>query len=401
METRSRASIMANSVRAKTNHCGNSRSADSRKTLMQGEPRMSAAFQADTMPVFTELYRDRRALRIVHILNHTGRLNGNVHAAIDVACAQAALGHQVAVASGGGDFDATLAQAGVETVKIDHHIGPGLPGNALRFARFCKNWAPDVIHAHMIAAALIARPTAYWLRVPLISTVHNEFQKNIMLMGIADRVIAVSKRTGASLLRRGLSQDRLRVVLNGTIGSARQPQPGPAPAPLLHPSIVCVAGLHPRKGIDRLLHAMRAVRNVDQRPHLYLVGEGPMQAEYEALTKTLDLEDCVTFTGPLDDPRSHMAAADIFVLASLADPAPLVISEARQAGCAIIASDVDGIPEMLDHGASGVLVPPGSAEALAKELLNLLQDDDLRAKYRRNAGTGIDRFSVARVAKET
>jgi len=362
---------------------------------------MSAAFQVGIPAVSTELHRDRRKLRIVHVLNHTGRLNGNVHAAIDVACAQAALGHQVVVASGGGNFDGILAQAGVETVKIDHHVGVGLPGNTLRFARFCKSWAPDVIHAHMITAALIGRPTAYWLRAPLIATVHNEFQKNIMLMSIADLVIAVSKKTGASLLRRGLSQDRLRVVLNGTIGSARQPQPAPEPAPLHHPNIVCVAGLHPRKGIDHLLHAMRAVRNVDRRPHLYLVGEGPMQSDYEALTKALDLQDCVTFTGPLDDPRSHMAAADIFVLASLADPAPLVLSEARQAGCAIIASEVDGIPEMLDHGASGILVPPGAADLLAKEILNLLQDEELRAKYCHSARAGIDRFAVARVAKET
>jgi len=126
-----------------------------------------------------------------------------------------------------------------------------------------------------------------------------------------------------------------------------------------------------------------------------------MQSDYEALTKALDLQDCVTFTGPLDDPRSHMAAADIFVLASLADPAPLVLSEARQAGCAIIASEVDGIPEMLDHGASGILVPPGAADLLAKEILNLLQDEELRAKYCHSARAGIDRFAVARVAKET
>jgi glycosyltransferase involved in cell wall biosynthesis len=125
-----------------------------------------------------------------------------------------------------------------------------------------------------------------------------------------------------------------------------------------------------------------------------------MQAEYEALAQSLDLQDCVTFTGGLEDPRSYMAAADIFVLASIADPAPLVLSEARQFGCAIIATDVDGIPEMLDHGAAGVLVPPASPEMLARAILDLLQDANLRAQYGRRARTGIARFSVERVARE-
>jgi glycosyltransferase involved in cell wall biosynthesis len=145
---------------------------------------------------------------------------------------------------------------------------------------------------------------------------------------------------------------------------------------------------------------MRLVCNVDRRPHLYIVGEGPMQGEYEALAQSLGLQDCVTFTGGLEDPRSYMAAADIFVLASIADPAPLVLSEARQFGCAIIASDVDGIPEMLDHGAAGVLVPPASPENLARAILELLQDPPLRAQYGRRARAGIARFSVERVAKE-
>jgi glycosyltransferase involved in cell wall biosynthesis len=339
-------------------------------------------------------------LRLLHILNHTARLNGNVHAAIDLACAQGALGHKVVVCSGLGDFEDVLARAGVETYTVDHRVGRSVPASVLRFGRFCKSWKPDVINAHMVTAALIALPAAKLLRIPLVATVHNEFEKSAGLMGVADRVIAVSQVVGASLVRRGISPARIKIVLNGTIGSARHDQPPPGPKLTRHPTILSVAGQHPRKGIDHLLRAMRLVCNVDRRPHLYIVGEGPMQGEYEALAQSLGLQDCVTFTGGLEDPRSYMAAADIFVLASIADPAPLVLSEARQFGCAIIASDVDGIPEMLDHGAAGVLVPPASPENLARAILELLQDPPLRAQYGRRARAGIARFSVERVAKE-
>jgi glycosyltransferase involved in cell wall biosynthesis len=340
-------------------------------------------------------------LRLLHIIKHTARLGGNVHAAIDLACGQAAIGHQVIVCRSLGDFDEILNKAGVEIATVDHLRERDTPAAILRFGRFCRNWKPDVIHSHMVSSTLVAWPVAKLLGVPLIATVHNEFQRSAVLSGVADRVIAVSRENGVALLRRGLSQSRVRVVLNGTIGSARHPQPAPDPAPIAHPAIVCVAGQHPRKGIDHLLRAMRIVCDNDERAHLYVVGEGPMLDEYRNLALALGLQDRVTFTGGLDDPRSYMAAADIFVLPSINEPAGIVLTEARQFNCAVVASNVGGIPEMLDHGAAGILVPPGASEPLARAIVDLLQNEARLSTYKRLCRTGLERFSVRRMVNET
>jgi glycosyltransferase involved in cell wall biosynthesis len=78
----------------------------------------------------------------------------------------------------------------------------------------------------------------------------------------------------------------------------------------------------------------------------------------------------------------------------------LVLGEARLAGCAIVASDVDGIPEALDHGAAGLLVPPQSPGPLADAILSLLRDDALRQTWRQRASSGLDRFLVGQMVGE-
>jgi glycosyltransferase involved in cell wall biosynthesis len=146
---------------------------------------------------------------------------------------------------------------------------------------------------------------------------------------------------------------------------------------------------------------MRIVRDNDERAHLYVVGAGPMLDEYKNLARTLDLQDRVTFTGGLDDPRSYMAAADIFVLPSINEPAGIVLTEARQFNCAVVASNVGGIPEMLDYGAAGILVPPGAPEPLARAIVELLQNEARLSTYKRLCRTGLERFSVRRMVNET
>jgi hypothetical protein len=129
-------------------------------------------------------------MRILHLLNHTNRLNGHVHAAVDLACAQVKLGHNVAVASGGGDFDALLAANNVETMLVSHERRTGVLLKLLAsLNRLVRTWRPDVVHAHMMTSALLAWPVCNLARIPLVTTVHNEFQKSAVLMGLGTRVI--------------------------------------------------------------------------------------------------------------------------------------------------------------------------------------------------------------------
>ncbi len=341
-------------------------------------------------------------MRILHILNHTLRLSGNVHAAIDVSCAQSNNGHDVAMCSGGGNFDQILKNNKVTLIEIDQKRKVfTLIKASWKLYKFCKTWKPQLIHAHMMTSGVLAWPVTRILKIPLVTTVHNEFEKSSILMGLGDRVIAVSRVVKASMIKRGISEKRLRIVLNGTVGSARLPIPAPDPKQLKHPAIVFVGGLHPRKGVPDLMNAFRQIYEKHTEANLYIVGEGPYSKEYAKLSQDLNIADRVHFIGALNDPRSYLRAADIFVLASYSDPAPLVLSEAREAGCAIIATEVDGIPQLLDNGEAGILVPPARPDKIAEALSSLIESPEKLEKYKQLSLSNLENLSVNRVAIET
>jgi glycosyltransferase involved in cell wall biosynthesis len=341
-------------------------------------------------------------MRILHLLNHTHRMNGHVHAAVDLSCAQVKLGHSAAVASGGGDFDALLAANNVETALIDHERKPATLLKSLNsLHRLVRRWRPDVVHAHMMTSALLAWPVCKLAGIPLVTTVHNEFQKSSILMGIATRVIAVSEAVGRSMEKRGISKSRLAVVLNGTIGSARFEARDRTPKRFGTPAIIFVGGLHPRKGLPDLFEAFGKVHARNPSSRLYVVGDGPHRDEYAKLVNTMECASAVTFTGALNDPFPLLLGADVFVLPSHADPAPLVLSEAREAGCAVIATTIDGIPQLLEHGQAGVLVPSRDPNALSAAICSLVEHPEVLQQWKEKSQLNIDYLRIDRVARET
>lgn len=342
------------------------------------------------------------SMRILQLLNHTRRLNGHVHAAVDLACAQARLGHQVAIASGGGDFDHLLASNDVQTMRVSMERRPKELVEAVSLLyRHVRDWRAEIVHAHMMTSAVLVWPICKLLNIPLVTTVHNEFQKSAILMGLGARVIAVSAAVGSSMQKRGVSQSRIRVILNGTIGAARLENKDRSPASLRSPAVVFVGGLHPRKGLSDLFSAFDAVHQDTRSAHLYIVGDGPHRHEYMAQVSSMRCAEAVTFMGAQDNPFPFLLGADVFVLPSRADPAPLVLSEAREAGCAIVASDVDGIPEMLEGGKAGILVPTGNPERLAEVLRSLLGDRKAILEWKNKSQINLDYLTIERVARET
>jgi glycosyltransferase involved in cell wall biosynthesis len=341
-------------------------------------------------------------MRILQLLNHTNRLNGHVHAAVDLACAQVKLGHSVAVASGGGDFDALLAANNVETMLLNHERRPAtLVKGLAAFYRLVRDWRADVVHAHMMTSAVLAWPVCKLRRIPLVTTVHNEFQKSSILMSLGTQVIAVSAAVGQSMQKRGIPKSRLNVILNGTIGSARFEGKDRTPRRLDRPAIIFVGGQHPRKGLPDLFAAFNIVYKKYPGTRLYVVGDGPCLGEYMNLVSSMECRNAATFMGAQDDPFPYLLGADIFVLPSHADPAPLVLSEAREAGCAIVATDVDGIPELLEHGKAGILVPVRDPAKLSEVLSSLLESSEILRKWRKKSQLNVEYLRIERVARET
>lgn len=343
-------------------------------------------------------------MRVLHLSNHCIFGNGNVHAAVDLACEQSNQGHDVFFASSGGDFEGLLEENGVRHIKIIHpnKSAPwlALPA-ALAITKLCGKEKIEIVHAHMMTGAVLGWAATRLLRIPLVTTVHNAFDKHAVLMGLGDRVIAVSAAVAKTMQSRGITKNKIRTVLNGTLGSPRTSGPIAEISPLSRPSITTVCGLHDRKGVRYLLSAFETVHGQFPNAHLYVLGEGPQEEEYKSIAAASAAKANIHFLGQVRDPRPYLKQSDIFVLASLQDPCPLVIPEAREMGCAIVATNVDGIPEMLAIGAAGFLVPPHDSCAIANQLSNLLSEPQVLEIQSGLSRQGISYFQIARVCNET
>jgi glycosyltransferase involved in cell wall biosynthesis len=193
---------------------------------------------------------------------------------------------------------------------------------------------------------------------------------------LSDRIIAVSE-VQACWLRQTLRlpADRVVVVPNG-VDTAHFAQPS-SPAAVLRefgigvgePVFVCIARLASVKDHATLLMALRQVDG-----HLILVGDGPLRAQLERACGEMDLARRVHFAGERDDVRPFLAAARALCLSSIDESQPIAILEAMAAGRPVVATRVGGVPEMLEDGRTGLLVPARDANALAEALRRVVAD---------------------------
>jgi glycosyltransferase involved in cell wall biosynthesis len=133
----------------------------------------------------------------------------------------------------------------------------------------------------------------------------------------------------------------------------------------------------PFKRVDLLLKAMRLILQKHEM-ELKIIGSGSRLEEYTELARTLGIEEEVHFLGHIDHDKlpEHYAAADLFVLSSRMESFGLVVAEAMACGLPVVATRVGGVPEVVDEGVTGLLVPPNDPEALAEAVNSLLDDPD-------------------------
>lgn len=343
-------------------------------------------------------------LSILHIADHVRNVgNGIVNVTVDLACAQADAGHRVAIASAGGDYEPLLAAHGVAHHRLVRE--DTLPGRArvvARLSSIIRLHAPDVVNAHRAFATVAARLVKPLHRFALVATDHNQFESKGRWLKLADQIIAVSDGAAESLEASGIPRDRIRVVPNGPLGGARRALVADADdAALAHPALVTVAGLLERKGVHVLLDAFERIAPTRPDAHLYYVGEGPERTALAARARRSGLADRVHLEGFQPDPGRYLRAADVFVLPSYCESFGLAAVEARMAGAPVVVSDVEGLPEAVDRGQAGLLIPPGDAPALAEALGSLLGSPDERTRWSERARTGLERFGADRMAFQT
>ncbi len=183
----------------------------------------------------------------------------------------------------------------------------------------------------------------------------------------------------------------------GVDSGALTPAPPRPDTPL---RLLTVGRLEPIKGYPLLLDALARLKREGVPFSLEMVGSGRMDADLRTRVDALDLADRVTFTGPVgqeDMPRVY-DRADAMIVSSFMEGVPVVLMEAMAKELVVIATAVGGVPELVDHGVSGLIVPPGSVEALADAIRSLANDLPRLGSMRRAAREKILRgFTVEHV----
>ncbi|MCS7306650.1 MAG: glycosyltransferase [Thermoguttaceae bacterium] len=202
---------------------------------------------------------------------------------------------------------------------------------------------------------------------------------NRQLAPLTDAFIAVAQTHAQYLAKyEGCPPDRIYVIPNGVDTQRFRPRPKNLPLatqlgiPAEVPVVGIVAALRPEKNHELFLAAARRVSQTRPQTLFLIVGDGQRRADLEQLAASLGLADRVRFTGTRSDIPEVLSLLDVFVLCSHMEANPLSILEAMASGKPVVATSVGSIPEHLQDGKTGFLVPPGNVHRLADRILWLL-----------------------------
>ncbi len=312
----------------------------------------------------------------------------------------------------GGTLADTLRRSGAE-VRVLNLSSYHNPLNVLRLARHLHRSAVGIVHTHGSFAGTFGRLSSILagkrtvvahVHTPQIGMRCRHAWMERFLARFTRRVVCVSAAVrDVATETIGIPPAKTCVIHNGV---ERPPKPGSHPLQWNFGSEDCVAvsvgSLVENKGHRVLVDAFHQAVSVRPTLKLVIVGDGPLRAELERQVDDLNLQAHVEFTGRLDDVHPVLDQAAMFILPTLhREGLSIALLEASQHGLPAIASRVGGIPEVVEHGRSGVLVPPGDPGALSDAVLNLASDRCLRQRLGAAARVQFEaRFSAERMVAQ-
>ena len=299
---------------------------------------------------------------------------------------------------------------------------PSHAGGALQLARILRERQIAILHSHLFYSSFFASPVGWLCQVPVIvETPHvreywrtgwlkSRFFVDRMAGRAVDRYIAVSEANARYLVEtKGLPERKITVIRNGSNLSAFNPD-REAPSGLKRilgfgdsdPILVVAGRLEPQKGHRVLLDALPRIQAEFPKVRLVCVGEGSLRRDLEQQVRDLKLVGSVRFVGHQANVPEWLALGDLSVLPSFYEGLPLVAIESLAAGRPMVATAVDGTPEVVVDGKTGRTVPPGDAAALAEAVMALLRDPEARLRMGREGRQWVlERFSQERQIAET
>jgi glycosyltransferase involved in cell wall biosynthesis len=310
------------------------------------------------------------------------------------------------------------ALAGVELFELGHlrrEVRPLADLRALaELRRVIRRLRPDIVHTHSSKAGILGRFAAASERVPIVVHsihgfgfgAHQAVPVRAAFLAAERRAarrttafIAVSHRNLEEGVRLGLfPAGRARVIRSGIdLAAFRSHRGGEAvrrelEIPAAAPLVVQIACFKPQKAPERFVELAAALASRFPEAHFLLAGDGALRGELERRRRDAGLERRLHLPGWRTDIPALLDTATVVTLTSRFEGLPRVLVEALAASVPVVATAVDGVPEVVRDGENGFLVAPGDAGAMAARVGEILDDGGLRARLAARAPEGLEEF---------
>ncbi|MEK7178482.1 MAG: glycosyltransferase family 4 protein [Patescibacteria group bacterium] len=279
-----------------------------------------------------------------------------------------------------------------------------------KITKFLKKEKPDVFHINSSKMGGLGALAGRLMGVKkIIFTSHgwafngprSEWQKILikyftwLTILLSHKTICVSEKTKNDISNLPFIKNKLVVIYNGIKEFGVNEREDKSF------TVGTIAELHKIKGLDVLLTAWTKFKKKHEAK-LVIIGDGEERQNLENMAKNMGIIDSIKFKGFVDNARLLLGGFDIFCLPSRSEGMPYALLEAGVAGKAIIATSVGGIPEIIESGTNGVLIPPDNPEVLFSTLVLLAQDKSLRERLGSNLKASIqEKFSFEQMSVKT
>jgi len=260
-----------------------------------------------------------------------------------------------------------------------------------------------IVHSHGYFADIIGIIVSRILKIPHIATCHGFISNDIILkiynkidklsLRFCNRVIAVTDEIRKELIHNGIKESKVITIRNATdnissttdIFMVKTEKKRLLNVRENYFIIGYVGRLSKEKGIKYLINAGKILKERIKYFKILIIGSGPERENLETISLKLGLKENITFTGFLSDVEQWIQTLDVLVLPSLTEGTPLALLEAMSCAIPVVATNVGGVPEIIESGKNGILVEPRNAKELADAICMLQKDELLRLKLGKEA----------------
>ncbi|HSB78721.1 MAG TPA: glycosyltransferase [Candidatus Methylomirabilis sp.] len=293
----------------------------------------------------------------------------------------------------------------------------------IKLVRIFRDVRPDLVHTHLAKAGALGRVAARLSGVPLsVHTFHGHVLEGYFHPAVArifrwieqrlargtERIVSISPRLRDDILAMGIGRpEQMEVIplgldlrrFRGTRSARLREALG---LPLGTPLLGIVGRLVPIKDHPTLFQAMALLEANEGAPHLAVVGDGERRMELQRLASSLHLHSRIHFLGWRNDLEAILGELDVVICCSRNEGTPLALIEAMAAGVPVLSTDVGGVGDVVVHGETGWLVPPGDPQALAQAVRHLVAAPALRARLAAaGQAAALQRYGVEELIRRT